>query len=974
MAKPSAAAYQLAHKSLSAASQSENRAPRFLKALENNDAEAQFLTSLAAAAPFLQLCAERHIALVESLYDVDLDTAIEQQMSQLGGELLKLQEPQFMDALRDIKQAIQFLLALGDIAGIHSVSQTTRNLSALAQKSIQLCLDFIVLKAANAGKIDVIDRQKPSAKSGLAVLAMGKLGAGELNYSSDIDLILIYEPEPVGLTFGDGVEPGPFWSKCARDLIRLMQERTASGYVFRTDLRLRPDPSATPLAISIDAAIHYYESRGQNWERAAMIKAAAIAGDVVVAEEFIKAITPFVWRKHLDYAAIADVHAMKKQIHRHKGHGQIAVAGHNVKLGRGGIREIEFFVQTQQLIAGGRQPPLRVKATIDAMQALRDAGWVEPQVHTELTQAYAYLRRVEHCIQMQRDEQTHILPTSEAGLADIALLMGADSLEAFRADLLATMKCVESHFDDLFPDSFDQPWQGGNLVFTGQDPDPETVETLSAMGYARPSDMWRVISHWHFGRHQALQSEKARESLTQLVPSLLQAFAASADPDDALLGFDRFVNGLPRGIQLFAMLQSNPQLLALLTLILTSAPRLAQVITSRPLVFDGMLDPEVYDRQPCDNELAARLGAFLMDTRDHEDRLDRLRIFAAEQKFLAGVRLLTGAATPKETGRALTQIAQLCIVDAMHAAAETMIERHGTISDARLALIAMGKLGSGEMTSGSDVDLLLVYDVPDASIESDGPKPMAASQYFARLTQRLIAALSAPTSEGVLYEVDFRLRPSGNKGPLATSLDAFVKYQREQAWTWEHMALTKARAFGPDTAFCDEIDAAIAEVLGKKDDLEKTRNDVIAMREKLVAGKPERGPFDVKNMRGGLTDIDFIAQYLRLTVLRNLNLKASSTLAILDASDQRCIDQTAKQELIAAYDQYMAIQHILRLCVAEGFAPDTLPKPLLENLCARLNQPSVEHLLVSLSDHRDQVVDIFNTVLGVSPSHKPGSA
>ncbi len=506
------------------------------------------------------------------------------------------------------------------------------------------------------------------------------------------------------------------------------------------------------------------------------------------------------------------MHSIKRQIHAHKGHGDIAVRGHNVKLGRGGIREIEFFVQTQQLIAGGRFPELRGNQTVPMLARLAERGWITEKARDALAKEYYFLRDVEHRIQMIADEQTHILPEDDEGFARVAHMMGYADPSAFSDVFLDALKVVEKHYAALFEQAPELGSSSGNLVFTGDVDDPGTLETLAAMGYERPSDICRVIRTWHFGRYRATQSAEARERLTELTPALLKAFAETKRADEALLRFDGF-EGLACGhpaFQPIAIKSPSPE---------PSRddyerrPRLAEIITRNPHVFDGLLDPAIFSEMPTRAYLEERLRVFLGPATDYEEVLDRLRIFAAEHRFLIGIRLLTSAIDGVRAGRAFSDLAELMIGKAFEVVAAELERRHGKVKGARVALLAMGKLGSRELTAGSDVDLILLYDHDKETDESDGEKPLAPSQYYIRLTQRLIAALSAPTAEGVLYEVDMRLRPSGNKGPVATHIESFGKYQRSEAWTWEHMALTRARPIHGDEAFMDHIRSEIDKVL-----------------------------------------------------------------------------------------------------------------------------------------------------------------
>ncbi|OLP54903.1 glutamine-synthetase adenylyltransferase [Rhizobium rhizosphaerae] len=870
-----------------------------------------------------------------------------------------------MAGLRQAKRQTAFVLALGDLLRLFDARQTTRRLSAFADAAVSATVDHLLLSAHEAGKLRLENPAEPARASGLIVLGMGKHGACELNYSSDIDLVVFYDPETPALAGRPDLAED--LGRLLRRLIRILQERTGDGYVFRTDLRLRPDPGATPLAISVDAAMTYYEGRGQNWERAAFIKARPVAGDLAAGARFLKELTPFVFRKYLDYAAIADIHSIKRQIHDHKGHGAIAVKGHHVKLGRGGIREIEFFAQTQQLIAGGRMPALRARETEAALAALSEAHWIDAQTAQALTEAYWFLRDVEHRIQMVHDEQAHTLPKTEAELKRIALMAGFADTATFAEALTARLKTVERHYGALFERERSLSDGQGNLVFTGQNDDPETLATLSRMGFARPSDICRMIRTWHAGRYAATQSAEARERLTELTPRLLQAFGESRMADEAMMRFDAFLARLPAGIQLFSLMANNQGLLGLLVTIMSAAPRLADIVAARPHVFDGMLDPRQLTELPQREEMARRLDLFLAGARAVEERLDRLRIFAAEQRFLIGVRLLTGVADAQDAAAAFTDLADLSIAAALDVAQDALAETHGRIAGARVAVIGLGKLGSREMTAGSDVDLILLYDHDGELPDSDGPRPLDAPRYFARLAQRLIAALSAPTSEGVLYPVDMRLRPSGNKGPLATRLPAFAKYQREEAWTWEHMALTRARGVAGDAGMVAAAQEAIAAVLDQPRDLAKLHRDIAEMRGMIAREKHPAGIWDVKLIEGGVVDIEFIAQDLMVAAAsRGLARPAAgaSTAEMLQALAPARLGQEATGQLLAALSLHTTIAQVLRLCLDGPFDPKTAPAGLVDRLCRTTAAPDLSVLEAELRERAATVRAIFTGAIG----------
>ncbi|HEV7960253.1 MAG TPA: bifunctional [glutamine synthetase] adenylyltransferase/[glutamine synthetase]-adenylyl-L-tyrosine phosphorylase, partial [Rhizomicrobium sp.] len=624
---------------------------------------------------------------------------------------------------------------------------------------------------------------------GLTILAMGKYGAHELNYSSDIDLVAFYDTAK--FPFAKLGDPRGAAVDIVRGLVKLLSETTGDGYVFRVDLRLRPDAGATQVAISTAAALDYYEAMGQNWERAAMIKARACAGDPDTGAQFLEALRPFIWRRYLDFAAIEDIQSIKRQIHAHVGHGEIAVAGHNIKLGRGGIREIEFFAQTQQLILGGRHPGLRAAATQSALDALVADGHVEASVADDLKRDYRYLRRLEHRLQMVEDQQTHSLPRDAAGIAHIACFMGYDSADAFRAALTRVLENVQGHYARLFESEPDLTSERGNLVFTGVEEDPETLKTLGAMGFSDAAHVSAAIRGWHHGRIRAMRSQRARELLTKLIPAILKALTGAADPDVAFTQFDRFLSSLSSGVQLFSLFLARPQFLELLAKIVGATPRLASYLARNPAVLDALLDAEFLSRLPSRAELDASFTRLV--TGSYEDMLDAARRFSREAIFRVGVQIVEGTAKAERAGPALTDIAESVIAGLLPKVEAALAAGAGRIPDGGFAVVAMGKLGGREMTASSDLDLVFVYDVPLGIDSSDGAKPLSPTLYFARLAQRLIAALTTATAAGTLYDVDMRLRPTGNKGPVAVSLKSFADYHANESWTWEHMALARAR-------------------------------------------------------------------------------------------------------------------------------------------------------------------------------------
>ena len=822
-------------------------------------------------------------------------------------------------ALRLCKRRLALTAAVADITGHWDLERITRCLATFAEGALRTACGFVLAEAAKRGILRLPNAAAPEDASGFIIIGMGKLGAFELNYSSDIDIIVFYDPQRMQTDEPQAL--AQHMNRLTRRLVRLMADRTADGYVFRTDLRLRPDPGSTPPAIAVMGAEAYYETMGQNWERAAMIKARPVAGDRVAGAQFLDHLIPFIWRKNLDYAAIQDIHSIKRQINAHRGGGRIALAGHNIKLGRGGIREIEFFVQTQQLIFGGRLPQLRVRGTLEALYALAEAGKIAATTADELAEAYRFLRRLEHRLQMIADEQTHTVPEEPKRLARVATFLGYADTAAFERDLLAVLQRVEAHYADLFEDAPALSLggvKGGNLVFTGSEPDPDTLRSLAELGFTNPKAVDGSVRGWHHGRFRAMRSTRARELLTELMPLLLREIAAQPEPDAAFLAFDRFLQALPAGVQLFSMFYANPDLLRLVVHILGMAPRLGALLARRSSLLDSVVSRDFFSPPPPLDALEAELGTVLSRCRYTEEMLDRGRAWANERKFQVGVQSLKGLLDTGAAGIAWTNIAEAALRCFLPAVEAEFATQHGRIPGCGMAIIGMGKLGGREMTAASDLDLIFVYATPADGAQSDGAKPLAAPQYFARLSQRLIIALTSPTAEGQLYEADMRLRPSGKAGPIAVSMQSFTHYQREEAWTWEQMAITRARSIVGPAPLMAAIAAVLRERLTRKRDPQTLVRDIAEMRARMAHEHPADSLWEVKHVRGGLIDIEFIAQYLQLLHAHQHPEVLSVTTA--DALDRLAcaglMERATYAELRQALALWQAVQARLRLTLA----------------------------------------------------------
>ena len=862
--------------------------------------------------------------------------------------------------VRRFKRRMALLAGLADLGGVWTTEGTLHALSATADAVLEQATAFLFRKAREAGQ--VLPRGDTVAP-GYFVIAMGKLGASELNYSSDIDLIVFYDPDRAGLK--DGIEPSTFFVRLTRDLVRMLQEHTADGYAFRTDLRLRPDPGATQIALSVEAGLTYYESFGQNWERAALIKARVAAGDIAEGKEFLHQLAPFIWRKYLDFAAVADIHAMKRRVHAFKGHGAIAVEGHDIKLGRGGIRDIEFFAQTQQLIAGGRHPELRTRGTIETLEHLANGGWIAPDAAKELSAAYLFLRRIENRLQMVEDQQTHIIPGAPQELDRVARLCGFAETDAFGDALLLRFKQVETHYEALFERLPEVPGTAPALV-GGIDADsPAARAGLERLGFQNPEAALAAIRAWQSGRYAATRSERARERLIQFLPLLLDAFGRTAEPDLALVTFDRVIGSMPAGLQLFSLLAANPSLLRLIADIMGTAPRLARIIGRRPRLLDAVLDPGFFGTVPTSARLKELVGGAVAEAHDYQEALDRARIVGREQGFLTGVRVISGTLSARQAGAAYADLAETLIETLAKRVEEELVRSHGRMPGGRAAILAMGKLGGREMTAGSDLDLIVVYDYEGEGAQSDGAKSLPGPQYYTRFTQRLIAALSAETAEGSLYQVDMRLRPSGSQGPVATRLSSFASYQKGSAWTWEHLALTRARVLSGPASLTQEIEATIRGVLSAPRDREAVAAEVRTMRAKIADEKGSTDIWDLKQVRGGLIDLEFIAQFLQI-------VSAAKHAHVLDQNTEAALTKLAASGALAPGDAeilvpaarlYHTLTQVLRLCLDKPFAAQEAPRALKDLLARAAEMPDFATLEASLKDTLAAVHEAFDRIV-----------
>ncbi len=884
--------------------------PRREQALARARKYSPFLANAAAALPQL---AERFI-------EAGSLAAVETALS-ASGETVEQE-------LRRQRLGIALSVALGDLAGEFSFEAATRLLSDFADSAIDRAL------------VAALAERVPDAQPrGMAVLALGKLGSRELNYSSDVDLILLFDPEVMPRRERD--DPGEAAVRVGRRMIELLQKRTGDGYVARVDLRLRPSPEVTPIVLPVNAAISHYESSALAWERAAFIRARAAAGDKALGQHFLRSIEPFVWRRSLDFGVIDEVREISARIRDHFAQGARLGPGYDLKRGRGGIREVEFFAQIQQMVHGGRDPSVRVPATLDALSALAQAERLDRGDAEALADAYRLLRTIEHRVQMIDDAQTHLLPLDRESLAGVARLHGLADGEQLIELVRPQVERAEQLFDTLAPE------REGRL---SNDP-AILADELTGLGFDDPQVPLRRIAEWRSARARSLRSAAAQSAFEAMLPRLLREIAAGPDPERALNRFADIVERLSSGINLYRLLEARPNLGRHLALILAFAPPLADMLARRPELLDGLIDESSFALPPEPDAMAQRLAS-AMAGEPYDQALDRARRIVNERRFALGVQLVAGHADPLDVAMGYSNVAEGTIVALARAAEEEFARTHGQIEGGELLILALGRLGGRALTHASDLDIIYIYDAPHGSV-SDGAKSLSATDYFNRLANRVTAAVSVPTAAGPLYDIDTRLRPQGKEGMLAVSLEGFVEYQRSDAWTWEHMALCRARPVHGSGEGRARLAEAITSILRSAGDPARNREDAANMRSDMARHKPPSGPLDIKLGPGGLVDLEFAVHTLQLVHGQGL-----------DPRLEFAISELAEKGLIeASYDADLRLLSrmlvVMRLVAPDSNEPPEESRALVASLCGHESWAS---LLAAHDDARQRIAALWQSV------------
>jgi glutamate-ammonia-ligase adenylyltransferase len=890
---------------------------------------ANLMAGAAGCSPYLRTLMSREHDWIAAALSRDAQASLAEELAALAAIPL----PDLSARLRQAKRRIALLAALADLGGVWSLDQVTGALSDLADRATHVALTALVADEIWRGKLPGMGPQDAASGAGMVVLAMGKMGARELNYSSDIDLICLFDESRFSAE--DYHDARAAFIRVTRKLCGLLSDYTDEGYVFRTDLRLRPDPSVTPVCLSMEAAERYYESLGRTWERAAYIKARPCAGDLDAGARFLETLRPFVWRKHLDFAAIQDAHDMRLKIKAHKGlGGALALEGHDIKLGQGGIREIEFFTQTRQLIAGGRDPDLRSPRTVDGLAALAEKGWIPQDVAEKLTAHYIEHREIEHRLQMVQDAQTQKLPNTMDGFDRIARFMGEGETEAFRTRLVARLRHVAELTEGFFaPDS-------------PTDAEPDLSQAAQDLIAGWPS-------------YAALRSGRAQEIFKRMRPLILTKLQDATDPDAALVQFDRFLSGLPAGVQLFSLFEANPQLIDLIVDICATAPRLAAYLSRNAAVFDAVIGGGFFAQWPGTAALHKELSDRLSLLDDYERQLDAARIWAREWHFRVGVHHLRGLIDPFEAGAEYASLAEAVLTALWPVVVAEFSAKHGAPPGNGAVVLGMGSLGAGRLNAVSDLDLIVIYDA-DATEISQGRRPLDARSYYARLTKAFLTALTAPTAEGRLYEVDMRLRPSGRQGPVATSLIAFEDYQRNEAWTWEHLALTRARRVAGAVALGDKIEGLRRQLLAEKSTGTTICKDVSEMRARLADAKPAHGLWDAKSGPGRLMDIELVAQFCALRAGHPARRVEAQLRAGVKAG---VIDAPSEAQLLRAYRLCWTLQATGRLLADKISDIDQLGPAGQKFILTSTGTQTAHGLATGLQDSCATAHDLITSIL-----------
>ncbi len=905
---------------------------QLLQVLHDSIRRQQLLTLLGGS-PFLSTLLCRGAIFFEQLFiqgEIDLAVDEEQMLAELGDLIPPATATEESDRLLRCYKARQFLrIGCRDLCGLASLEEVTAELSGLAAASLQIAYECCSYRLQQ-------EYGQPLEEDGrvaeYTILGMGKLGGEELNFSSDIDLIYCYSTmrgQTSGGTRGEQIELRRYFIKLSEMITRALNQPTAEGFVFRVDTRLRPDGNSGDLAISLNAAETYYESWGQSWERAAMIKARPVAGSLALGEELLARLEPFVYRRYLDFGMIEDIMLMKQKIDA--GLNRTRDGELNLKLGQGGIREIEFFIQAQQLVNGGKNRILRERNSLKALALLGEQGLVRAKDVAALQQAYRFLRQVEHRIQIVQERQTHSLPTREDEMRALARRCGFPETQEFSDYLDRQRDIVSQAYRDLFHTI--EPLEAArpevSLIFDPE-ADPDLVkDLLEEKGFSNPDAAYTSLHTLHGDLPERRLTERGRRYLEQLAPLLLAEVLDSPNPDQALNNLEAFLNRLHSRTSFFALLAENPEIVKLLVALFGSSQMLSRMFIQRPELLDTMVSRACAVSIKPQQQMADELSAQMNETDSYEEKLEILRRFRNEEFLRIALNDLHGELGQGEITRQLSWLAEVCLGQAIQMARLELIPRFGLSflanspdQEVAFAVIGMGKLGGFELNYHSDLDIIFIHEGAGTTRPVDGTDPqrfrqLTSQEYFARLAQRIISALTLVTREGIAYKIDTELRPSGNQGPLVTGLDTFEVYHRETAQPWERQSMTRARMICGPPEFLQRCQTLIEELTFGRDLPDNLAAEICRLRQRMEKeiARESRERINIKTGRGGMVDVEFLTQYLQLVHGRKYpQLHCQNTLQLLkEMISLQLLDAADGETLLTGYKTLRRLENKLRL-------------------------------------------------------------
>ncbi len=801
---------------------------------------------------------------------------------------------QLKKTFRQLRNRCQLQVVWRHLTGAAAFEETTEALSFMADSFIAAALD-----AAQRREIDRAG-EPCGAESGepqrLAVFGLGKLGGRELNLSSDIDLIFAYPEE--GQT-PSGLNNQQFFTRVGQGLIDLLHPVTVDGFVFRVDMRLRPYGASGPLVMHFGAVQQYFETKGRSWERYALIKARTCAGDIARGEQLLDSLKPFVYRRYLDFGSLESMRDMKARLaaERHK--------PHDVKLGPGGIRYAEFTVQVQQLILGGRQASMQKRGFLETLAELEKAEHFDAQTAAELADAYRFLRDTEHCIQAEADRQTQVLPVTDFSRARLACAMGFDAYTGFLSTLAQHRDNVERIFDRVV--GAEAPRTEGGLWAVRED-----RVLLGEAGFDDPGRVVELLSDLAGARDRTSVSQDGRERLDALMPEILQTACRQPHPTRVVERLVPILKALLRRSTYLALLRENPQALQIFVRLAGQSRWVAEQLASQPIFMEVLLDKHAWDLLSGRDSLVEELGGALAAAADEEERVDELRSFKEQRVFRVAVAETRGLLPIMHVSDYLSWLAEAVLEHAMRMAWDQCMADAPDVERRPLIAVGYGKLGGLELGPDSDLDIVFVHDLP-----------MSASQFLHRLVRKLMHLLTVRTYAGPLYEIDMRLRPSGNAGPLVSSLKAFLDYQNSRAWVWEHQALVRSRAVAGDPELMQAFEAARRDLLCQARPIEPLRAEVLKMRKRIEAH--HGAGLDLKRGAGGIVDVEFMAQYLVLAHAHqhpNLATYSDNVRILEEAGNAGVLVHEEAERLVLAYLALRGEGHRRSLDLSESAQTD----------------------------------------------------